>query len=95
MSRVRSQAPQNGRVTLAITPTFAGRPSIVEYPGTIQVSAGAAPRWAGSGSSSYTDRSALCPKCWLSMPDQPEVGPGTKPLARVVHIGYWGFQLAS
>ena len=37
VNRVRSHAPQNGRETLAITPTFAGPPS------TSQVSAGAAP----------------------------------------------------
>jgi hypothetical protein len=50
--RVRSQAPQNGWVTLAITPTLAGFPSTPVCPATSQVSAGAAPRSTGSGSRS-------------------------------------------
>ena len=42
VSRVRSQAPQNGWVTLAITPTRAGSPSTPACPSTSQVSAGRA-----------------------------------------------------
>ena len=55
--RVRSQAPQNGCETLAMTPTRTGRPSTVECPATTQVSAGAAPRSCGSGSSLNSARS--------------------------------------
>ena len=43
VSRTRSQAPQNGRVTEAMMPTRAGPPS------TSQVSAGALPRGSGVG----------------------------------------------
>ena len=43
VSRTRSQSPQNGRVTEAMTPTVAGPPS------TRKVSAGALPRCSGSG----------------------------------------------
>ena len=43
VSRTRSQSPQNGRVTDAMTPTLAGPPS------TRNVSAGALPRCSGSG----------------------------------------------
>ena len=44
VSRTRSQSPQNGRVTDAITPTVAGPPS------TVNSSAGALPRGSSAGS---------------------------------------------
>ena len=49
VSRVRSQSPQNGLVTLPMTPTRAGSPAASTCPGTSQVSAGAVPRETGSG----------------------------------------------
>ena len=69
--RVRSQAPQNGRVTDAMTPTTAGPPS------TTHRSAGAPPRSVGSGVSVNAARSismispavtisARCQPCWAS-----------------------------
>ena len=51
MSRTRSQSPQNGRVTDAMTPTVPGPPS------TENSSAGALPRGSSAGSSVNSVRS--------------------------------------
>jgi hypothetical protein len=67
VSRVRSQAPQNGRVTEAMIPTVAGPPS------TSQRSAGAPPRSAVSGVSanSRPSRSMTSPAVIISVRSQP------------------------